>query len=163
MASPIDKKFFDYHHKIEFYLSENDISDLTKFNCYVDSALRLQIPKWDYVISKPTEESLDQLALTNSNFKVQKNANKIVYKKELLLRVTFSDRIFSNDTVIYDKYKDEPYEWIISGNKKFVFELNGILYLKSGVTLPKDKILFLHCVLFPKKDIKNLHVALVSK
>jgi hypothetical protein len=168
----MDHHYRKYKHKIDFYLSENNITDFTKFyftltsNHDVDirkEIIDLKIIDWDYNIEQPTKEVLDNLK-SNPKFKIHRKDNLIIGRLEFILKIVFKEGEYNKGLIICEDYKDLPYEWFITPrcNMKNTNDIflrfiakDSILYMNMelNVAVGKRKTFYLNCLLVPEKEI----------
>src|SRR5271156_6732927 len=161
------KLYYEYKHKIDFYLSENMITDNSKFHFSITSKLdiiELSIIYWGYEIIKPTKEILDNLKF-NPKFKENKKNNIVITRQEFILKITFSEGEYKKGLAICEDYKDLPYIWFITPRVNFkntndVFlrfvTKESILYMNMDLTVSSEKskkLFYLYCILVPEKEI----------
>ena len=161
------KLYYEYKHKIDFYLSENMITDNSKFHFSITSKLdiiELSIIYWGYEIIKPTKEILDNLKF-NPKFKEHKKNNIVITRQEFILKITFSEGEYKKGLAICEDYKDLPYIWFITPRVNFkntndVFlrfvTKESILYMNMDLAVSSEKskkLFYLYCILVPEKEI----------
>src|SRR6266853_3009120 len=167
----IDRKYYRYKHKIDFYLKINNEEDCSKYRFNVENgdflidgtrAYSLNISRWDYEnIIKP-DESMLKIVKTNSGFIDHRNKNLLLHKEKFILKLCFEPGRYDDDMVIYDKYKDLPYLWFIKNSYNSdssetvvrVFKVvDSVIQLNYNLNLPKKSYYYIKCSLCPLKDI----------
>src|SRR5271156_4099963 len=101
----MNDKYYKVKHRIDFYLEENGITDLSKYSLGSPVILNetvdvINIHYWDYEnCPKPTYEDLKKL-LTKPNFIQHRNNNMILHKLEFILKINFSPGEYKRGEVI---------------------------------------------------------------
>ena len=133
------KLYYEYKHKIDFYLSENKISDNSKFHFTITGSNHiLNFEYWDYTIPKPTKEVLDNLKF-NPKFKAHRKDNIVIGRLEFILKIKFSEGEYKNGLVICDDYRDLPYIWFIT--PRVNFKNTSDIYPRFAI---KDSVVYMN-------------------
>src|SRR5271156_5858715 len=112
----MDDKYYKIKHRIDFYLEENGITDLSDYRLYRPTNKVVNIEHWGYTnIAEPSHEDLKKL-VTKPNFIQHRNKNMIILKLEFILKIKFTPpgESYRRGEVIYNKYEKYPYIWFIT-------------------------------------------------
>src|SRR6266853_3480608 len=164
----IDRKYYRYKHKIDFYLKINNEEDCSKYmfniehNSDDENYYSINIIRWDYAdISKPDKDML-KIIKTNSGLIYHRNKNLLIHKEKFILKICFKSGRYDEDMVIYDKYEGLPYVWFIknacnngsSGTEDRAFKVeDSVIQLNYHLNLLKKSCVYIKCNLFPLKEI----------
>ena len=111
------KLYYEYKHKIDFYLSENKISDNSQFHFTIDPVFKIEY--WNYEnLQEPTKEILDNLKF-NPKFKAHRKDNIVISRKEFIMKITFTEGEYKKGLVLCEDYKDLAYIWFITRRVSF--------------------------------------------
>src|SRR5271156_1776299 len=157
------EKYYKYKHRIDFYLEENGITDLSDYRLGNPVDENINIEHWGYTnIAKPSYEDLKKL-VTKPNFIKHRNKNMIIPKLEFILKIKFAAGEYKRGEVIYNKYEKYPYIWfinpqcnsLVTGADFIRFHVtDSVLYINNDFTVPPvNKNYYFSCVLIPKKDL----------
>src|SRR5271156_5974240 len=157
------EKYYKYKHRIDFYLDENGITDLSDYRLGKTADENINIEHGGYTnIAKPSYEDLKKL-VTKPNFIKHRNKNMIIPKLEFILKIKFAAGEYKRGEVIYNKYDKYPYIWFINpqcnslltGDDFIRFNVkDSVLYINNDFAVPSvNKAYYLSCVLIPKKDL----------
>src|SRR5271156_303148 len=158
-------KYYKIKHKIDFYLEENGITDLSDYRLCRPTNEVVNIEYWGYNklgIAEPSHEDLKKL-VTKPNFVQHRNKNMIIPKLEFILKIKFDPGSYKRGEVIYNKYEKYPYIWFINlqcsslltGADFIRFHVtDSVLYINNDFAVPPvNKTYHLSCILIPKKDL----------
>ena len=154
-------KYYKFKHRIDFYLGENGVTDLSDYRLGHPAATGkvINIEHWNYsTVPKPTYKVLKEL-VKKPNFYNHMYENRLLPKLDFIIKVMFPAGDYKDSVVIHDKYKGLPYVWwVLLETGAFISDadlksLDSQLVLYKTMNLYINRIVHIRCILTPRKDI----------
>ena len=106
-------KYYKFKHRIDFYLEEAGITDLSEYRLGKPAAMgtTVNIEHWGYTtVIQPIYKVLKDL-VNKPTFLGHMRKNMLIHKQDFILCVMFPAGEYKDSTVLYNKFKDYPYIW----------------------------------------------------